>query len=117
MGGHLMVVCEAANGHEVVELAHNNSCEDSGATYSNRESSGAHESFQIATEYCVDTPLTRPPVLRQDDRPIFQSFPIVLTYSSMFDAVAVPRRIPQAPVHLSSPDSPEAMARSIILLI
>jgi hypothetical protein len=117
IGGPFVVICEAAGGHEMVELAHSTPCDDSEATYSNRESYDAHESLQFATEYCVDTPVTQPPVLRQDDRPVFQPIPAVIAYFSIFDAVEVSLRIPQALAYVFSPDSPESLARSVILLI
>lgn len=117
MGSPLLVVCEAAGGHEAVELVHDIPCEDSDLAFSIRESSDSHEAVQMSTEQCVDTPLTPPPVLRQDDRPAFSSIPVVFAYVSTFDVAELPRRCPHAPRHVFSPDSPESLARSVILLI
>ena len=113
MGGPLMVQCEGAGGHQAVELAHNSPCE--GGDEASREAD-VLKAPQLSPEDCVDTPLAQPPVPRQDDRPSFQTIPVLLAYHQV-EPDQTPRPICRAPLHISSPDSPESLARSVILLI
>jgi hypothetical protein len=113
MGGPLMVQCEGADGHQAVELAHDSPCE--GGDEASRDGDVLKTS-QLSPEDCVDTPLAQPPVPRQDDRPSFKMIPVVLTYHQI-DPDQTPRPTCRVPLHISSPDSPESLARSVVLLI
>jgi hypothetical protein len=113
VGGPLMVLCEGADGHQAVELAHNNPCEVGEPLLRDGD---VVKASRLAPEDCVDTSLALPPVLRHDDRISVPTTPIALSYF-IVEFSDKPRLTPRATAHFVSPDSPEALARSVVLLI
>lgn len=121
LGGPLMVQCQMANGHSVIELAHANPCDDSATDVSPTQviATSASSPGSFTAEDCVDTSLAQQPVLRQDDRVALDAIPISLDYqvAELPEIPAPAFRASDSLIHLSSPDSAESLARSVILLI
>lgn len=126
LGGPLLVQCQGTNDHAAIELAHANPCDDDGT---NESLSDANATLAIAdphsatesytTSDCVDTSLTKTTVLRLEDRSSLETLPILRTYqiAELPEIPAPALGESDAPVHVFSPDSPESLARNVILLI
>lgn len=123
VGGPWMVKCQAANDHVAIELAHATPCDDAGVDVSVRDAIATLTTTapnstpgSFTTSDCVDTSLTQPTVLRQEDRSSLEAMPLMLTYQ-IAELPAPAFGVSDAPSHVFSPDSPESLARNVILLI
>jgi len=112
-----MVQCEEPDGYKAIELAHVSLCDENGFAISDGEAAIIRSTpKQWSAGQCVDIALIPPPVLRQENRSSFAAFPVLLTYQ-IAELPEAQVHIAKAPAHLSSPSSPEFLARSVILLI
>ncbi len=129
VGGPFLVQCQepgrlGGGEHQAIELAHIKSCGDDDSALSEDLMIPASTPDLVSSERCVDTPLSSPVVLRQEDRSSFENVPVLLAYqvAVLPDLAEAQPHISGAsgsgdPAHISSPDSPESLVHSIILLI
>lgn len=122
LGGPMMVQCQGTNDHAAIELAHANPCADlatGNSIATNKIDSLYSTPATLATNDCVDTPLTLTMVLRHDERSSLEALPVLLTYqiAELPDLSVSAFGVSDTPTHIFSPDSAESLARNVILLI
>lgn len=123
LGGPMLVRCQQGGGeHQAIELAHTNPCGDEDPTLPNDWVLRASTPDLVSDERCVDTALSLPVVLRQEVRPSFETALVLLAYeiAVLPDFAGAKSHVSvvfKGSLHISSPDSPESLARSVMLLI
>ncbi len=114
-GGALLVQCRGINGHSAIEIAHTDPCDaGDGSMMSNGTSAVAASSSE--SERCADEPIGIPDLARENDRPTAPPAPTLILLWTL-NRPQSPRPIAAGVAHVPSPDSAQALAQSVILLI